>query len=61
MLFRWFVGLPMDEVVLYHPAFSKNRDRFLEHDVLVLLFNKTVSTPCDRARLSGCTLASMAR
>lgn len=29
MLFRWFVGLNMDEPVWDHSTYSKNRDRFL--------------------------------
>ena len=53
MLFRWFVGLPMDGTVWDHSTFSKNRDRLLEHDVLVLLFNETVETARERGYLSG--------
>jgi hypothetical protein len=53
MLFRWFVGLPMDGTVWEHSTFSKNRDRLLEHDVLVLLFNETVETARERGYLSG--------
>jgi transposase len=53
MLFRWFVGLPMDGSVWDHSTFSKNRDRLLEHDVLVLLFNETVETARERGYLSG--------
>jgi transposase len=51
MLFRWFVGLPMDGTVWDHSTFSKNRDRSLEHDVLVLLFNETVETARERGYL----------
>jgi transposase len=61
MLFRWFVGLPMDGTVWDHSTFSKNRDRLVEHDVLVLLFNETVETARKRGYLSGNTLASTAR
>ena len=53
MLFRWFVSLPMDGTVWDHSTFSKNRDRLLEHDVLVLLFNETVETARERGYLSG--------
>lgn len=53
ILFRWFVGLPMDGTVWEHSTFSKSRDRLLEHDVLVLLFNETVETACERGYLSG--------
>ncbi|ONC26333.1 transposase [Burkholderia pseudomallei] len=42
MLFRWFVGLAMDDAVWDHSTFSKNRDRLLAHDVIVRLFNETV-------------------
>lgn len=38
LLFRWFVGLGMDEVVWNHSVFSKNRDRLLTYDVDELLF-----------------------
>jgi transposase len=27
LLFRWFVGMDMDEVVWNHAVFSKNRER----------------------------------
>jgi transposase len=30
LLFRWFVGLGVDEPVWDHSTFSKNRDRLLE-------------------------------
>lgn len=39
MLFRWFVGLAMDDAVWDHSTFSKNRDRLMVHDVIVSLFN----------------------
>jgi transposase len=42
MLFRWFVGLPMDDAVWDHSTFSNNRDRLLAHDIIVGLFNETV-------------------
>src|ERR1700709_2238749 len=38
MLSCGFAGLPMDGTVWDHSTFSKNRDRLLEHDVMVLLF-----------------------
>ena len=34
MLFRWFVGLVIDDAVWAHSVFSKNRDRLLEHAVM---------------------------
>ena len=33
LLFRWFVGLGMDDPVWDHSAFSKNRDRLLNTDI----------------------------
>ncbi len=33
LLFRWFVGLGMDDAVWDHSMFSKNRDRLLEGEI----------------------------
>ena len=33
LLYRWFVGLSMDDPVWDHSVFSKNRDRLLEGDI----------------------------
>ncbi len=33
LLFRWFVGLSMDDPVWDHSTFSKNRDRLIDSDV----------------------------
>ncbi len=33
LLFRWFVGLPMDAEVWHPTGFTHNRDRLLEADV----------------------------
>lgn len=38
LLFRWFVGLGMDDPVWNHSVFSKNRDRLMAHDVDERLF-----------------------
>ena len=38
LLFRWFVGLSIDDTVWDHSTFSKNRDRLLEHRVVEGLF-----------------------
>src|SRR5213594_1633871 len=38
LLFRWFVGLNMDEPVWDVTVFSKNRDRLLTADVAALFF-----------------------
>jgi len=38
LLFRWFVGLNMDETVWVPTVFTKNRDRLLEGDVAEKFF-----------------------
>jgi transposase len=38
LLFRWFVGLGMDDAVWEHSVFSKNRDRLLTSDVAERFF-----------------------
>lgn len=42
LLFRWFVGLSVDEPVWDHSTFSKNRDRLLEADIARELFEAIV-------------------
>ncbi|MET3551224.1 transposase/transposase-like protein [Burkholderia sp. 567] len=42
LLFRWFVGLTIEDEVWSHSVFSKNRDRLLEFDAVTDLFNATV-------------------
>jgi transposase len=34
LLFRWFVGLAIEDTVWNHSVFSKNRDRLIEHDAV---------------------------
>ena len=38
LLFRWFVGLNMDDPVWDATVFSKNRERMLKSDVARLFF-----------------------
>ena len=38
LLFRWFVGLGMDDAVWNHAVFSKNRERLLTSDVAQRFF-----------------------
>jgi transposase len=40
LLFRWFVGLAIDDAVWDHSVFSKNRDRLLEHAVVEAFFTE---------------------
>jgi transposase len=42
ILFRWFVGINMDEPVWHATSFTKNRDRLLEGDIARLFFEGVV-------------------
>ena len=53
LLFRWFVGLAIEDPVWDHSVFSKNRDRLIEHDAITDLFNATVEIAHERGWLSG--------
>lgn len=39
LLFRWFIGLAMDDTVWVPTVFTKNRQRLIEHDAVVAFFN----------------------
>jgi transposase len=43
LLFRWFVGLNMDEGVWVPTVYSKNRDRLLEGDVAEAFFDEVLA------------------
>src|SRR5262249_1648502 len=49
ILFRWFVGLGMDDEIWSPTTFSKNRDRLLQADVAAAFFDAVV----DQARAAG--------
>lgn len=53
LLFRWFVGLAMDDTVWVPTVFSKNRDRLIEHDAVVALFNEVLVQADREGWLSG--------
>jgi transposase len=53
LLFRWFVGLAIEDAVWNHSVFSKNRDRLIEHDAVTEMFNATVEMADQRGLLSG--------
>ena len=40
LLFRWFVGLSMDDKVWDHSVFSKNRERLLDSDLAAAFFRR---------------------
>jgi transposase len=47
ILFRWFVGLELDEPVWVPTVFTKNRDRLLEHAVAHTFFQRVVARASD--------------
>ena len=49
LLFRWFVGLGMDEPIWDHSTFSKNRDRLLRGDIADAFFAEVLG----EARTAG--------
>jgi transposase len=42
LLFRWFVGLEMDEPIWNHAVFSKNRDRLLNQGLARVFFDRVL-------------------
>jgi transposase len=52
VLFRWFVGMNMDEPVWDATVFTKNRDRLLEHDVAKVFFT-VVWNQAEQAKLTS--------
>jgi transposase len=52
LLYRWFVGLNMDDEVWDATVFTKNRDRLLEGDIADLFFDQVMAIARERALLS---------
>jgi transposase len=42
LLFRWFIGLSMDDATWVPTVFSKNRQRLIEHEAVVVFFNEVL-------------------
>ena len=42
LLFRWFVGMEMDEMVWNHAVFSKNRERLLNEEIAEGFFRRVL-------------------
>lgn len=53
LLFRWFVGLGVDEPVWDHSTFSKNRDRLLDGDIAARFLSAILAQPRVRRLLSN--------
>ena len=45
LLFRWFVGIGVDDAVWDHSVFSKNRDRLLEGDIAAKFLAAVLDQP----------------
>src|ERR1700753_1519347 len=53
LLFRWFIGLAMDDVVWVPTVFTKNRERLIRHDAVIEFFNEVVAIAQKKDLLSG--------
>jgi transposase len=50
MLFRWFVGLAMEDAAWDHSTYTQNRDRLIKHDAIKTLFGH-VMQQAEQAKL----------
>jgi transposase len=53
LLFRWFVGLSIDDPVWDATVFCKNRDRLLDGDIATKFFGRVLNLPQMRGLLSS--------
>ena len=53
LLFRWFVGLGMDDPVWDHSTFSKNRDRLLDGEIAAKFLSAVLAQPRVKQLLSS--------
>jgi transposase len=42
LLYRWFVGLGMEDATWDHSTYTQNRDRLIEHETVRALFNQVM-------------------
>jgi hypothetical protein len=52
LLFRWFVGLNMDDVIWDVTVFTKNRERLLDGDIAEAFFQAVLQQARERSLLS---------
>jgi transposase len=52
LLFRWFVGLSMDDKVWDHSVFSKNQERFLDSELAAAFFARILKQAATAGLLS---------
>jgi transposase len=53
MLYRWFVGLGMEDVAWDHSTYTQNRDRLMDHDVVKGLFGQVMKQAEEAQLLSS--------
>lgn len=53
LLFRWFIGLAMDDAVWVPTVFTKNRERLIKHDAVIEFFNEVLAIAQKKSWLSG--------
>src|SRR5277367_4442082 len=53
LLFRWFIGLSMDDAVWVPTVFTKNRERLIKHDAVIEFFNEVVGIAEKKCWLCG--------
>jgi transposase len=53
MLYRWFVGLGMEDTAWDHSTYTQNRDRLIEHEVVKALFGQVMKQAEDARLLSS--------
>ncbi|WP_011295755.1 IS5-like element ISRme16 family transposase [Cupriavidus necator] len=53
LLFRWFIGLSMDDPVWVPTVFTKNRERLIKHDAVIQFFNEVLAIAQKKNWLSG--------
>jgi transposase len=53
LLFRWFVGLGIDDAVWDHSTFSKNRDRLMEGEIAARFLTAVLAQPRIKRLLSS--------
>src|SRR5207247_1318565 len=53
LLFRWFVGIGVDDAVWDHSTFSKNRDRLLDGEIVAKFLTAVLAQPRVKRLLSS--------
>jgi transposase len=53
LLYRWFVGLSMDDAAWDHSTYTRNRDRLIEHEVVRGLFGQVMQQAKEAQLLSS--------